>query len=313
MKWLEISVQVESEDASRAVRELFDLYGQGGAVQEQLFLDHNQTVTHAPPIFTVKTYLSLDDDGQRRHTLEGELSKLAEVCAIGPAQFKELEDTDWSNAWRIPHQPQRIGQRFVLKLPEHDYSPAEDDIVVDLEPGMAFGTGLHATTRMCLVCLEELVTPGDRLVDMGTGSGVLSIAAAKLGAASILALDNDSTAVKVARENVALNIVTGTVQIEEGSLEHLAGLQIPPLEGIMVNIIAEVIVDMMKSGLTAFLKPGGWLVASGILAPMERSVRSVFADCGVQITARYEDDGWVTLTGAKGTTGSPSPTRREET
>ena len=298
--WLEISVPVESEEAARSVCQLFDLYGQGGAVQEQTFTEPDPPGTDVPGPLTVKTYLSLDgSDEQRLHVLRRELSRLADLAQIPPARFKKLEDKDWATAWKASFKPQRIGRRIVIKLPEQTVPPAKHDIVIDLEPGLAFGTGLHATTRMCLLRLEELVHPGDSLLDMGTGSGVLTIAAAKLGAAAVLALDHDPTAVAVAKENISRNSVSHTATVEEGSLDYLTRHRIPPVHGMVVNIIADVIVNLMEHDLTCHLKPGGWLVVSGILASAEARVRAAFDKCGMQKIDRYQEEEWITLCGRK--------------
>jgi len=300
VKWLEVCVPVESEEAARAVCELFDACGHGGAVQEQIFQDTRQAPLDGPAPVTIKTYLPVGNNHQHRlQTLERGLSKLAQSHSIPPARIRELAEEDWATVWKSSFRPQHIGRRIVLKLPEQDYSPAEGEVVIDLEPGMDFGTGLHATTRMCLVCLEQLVSPGDCLLDMGTGSGVLAIAAVRLGAGSVLALDNDPTAVAVARENVVRNSVRHAANVEEGSLDYLRDHQVPPLDGIVANIIADVIVDMMESGLAAALKPGGWLVASGIIPPAEARVRAALHKCGMQTADRYQEDDWVTLCGTK--------------
>ena len=300
MKWLEISVPIDSEEAAESVCQLFDLYGEGGAVQEQVFDDQDQLGTGGPAPVTVKTYLPLDgrDEG-RLQVIQTQLSRLSELLYLSPPQLKEWEEKDWATAWRAFFRPQRIGKRIVLKLPEQTYPAATDDVVIDLEPGMAFGTGLHATTRMCLACLEELVQPGDSLLDMGTGSGVLALAAARLGAGEVLALDNDPTAVAVARENVSRNNLDHAIRVEVGSLDCLTSEGTPLLDGIAMNIITEVIVELMEGGLASFLKPGGWLVASGILAPTEGTVRAAFDHCGLLVAARYQEGEWVTLCGKK--------------
>ena len=300
MKWLEICVPIDSEEAAELVCQLFDLYGEGGAVQEQVFADQDQLGTGVPAPVTVKTYLPLDGrDEDRLQAIQTQLSHLSELLHLPPAQLKELEEKDWTTAWKAFFRPQRIGKRIVLKLPEQTYPAATDDVVIDLEPGMAFGTGLHATTRLCLACLEELVQPGDLLLDMGTGSGVLALAAARLGAAEVLALDNDPTAVAVARENVSGNSLNHVIRVEVGSVGYLTSQGIPLLDGIAVNIITEIIVEMMEGGLGSFLKPGGWLVASGILAPTEGTVKAAFDKCGMQVAARYQEEGWVALCGKK--------------
>ena len=291
MNWLEISVQVGDEEAAGAICDLFDRYGQGGAVQEQIFPDECVT----PPI-TVKTYLPVGPVGHRKRcALEKGLSRLATLYPLSVLRFKELREEDWANAWKAWFRPQRIGRHVVVKLPEQDYRPFEDDIVIDLEPGMAFGTGLHPTTRMCLVFLENHVQVGDRVLDMGTGSGILAIAAAKLGAAAVLALDDDPVALHVAHANVSLNGLADAIQVEEGSLAQLAERAGLLVDGISINILAEVIASMAEKGLTSYLKPEGWLVAGGISEEAEPLVRAAFERCGLRISDRSKVEDWVTL------------------
>jgi len=311
LRWLEISVPVHSEEAAESVCEVFDLHG-GGAVQEQVFDDQDQPRAGGPGPVRVKAYLPMDDRcPDRLRTIQTELSTLSERLHIPPPELQELEEKDWTTAWKVHFRPQRIGERIVLKLPEQVYPAASDDVVIDLEPGMAFGTGQHATTRLCLAALEELVQPGDSVLDLGTGSGVLSIAAAKLGAMEVLALDHDPVAVEVARENVARNNVDGAVSVEVGSLDYLASQAIPPFDGIAVNIITETIVELMEGGLATFLKPGGWLVAGGILVPTEGAVTAAFGKCGMSVAARYEEEGWLALCGKKVHDQRPWQTGRE--
>lgn len=313
MKWLEICVSVESEEAATEVCQLFDLYGHGGAVQEQIFGEETQPGDHTTTHITIKTYLPLNgNEEEKRRKLQGELSTLAERYPVTPARFKEVREDDWVSVWKAFFRPQRIGEHLVLKLPEQQYSAAQDDIVIDLEPGMAFGTGLHATTRTCLVYLEQLVRAGDHLLDMGTGSGVLAIAAASLGAGRVLALDSDPVAVAVAGDNISLNGLTDFIDVREGSIEYLLDRQEGVFDGMAVNILAEVIVDMMKRGLASFLEPRGWLIASGILASAESEVRAVFHSCGLQDISRHQQEEWVTLCGVAGPTeASRSPGRGE--
>ncbi len=301
MNWLEVSVRVHDEETAAAICQLFDQHGQGGAVQERILLDEDEAHCHAPPVITVKTYLpsSPADSDESRHALELGLSHLAKVHSLPPAQFRELEEEDWANAWKAYFQPQRIGRRLVLKLAEQDYYPNEGDIVIDLEPGMAFGTGLHSSTRMCLACLEEYVKAGDTVLDMGTGSGILAISAAMLGAGFILALDNDPIAVQAARGNVCLNGLDNVIQVEQGSLATLSEASYGLLNGITINILADVIANMVEKGLTSHLKPDGWLIAGGIVQESEAMLRAVFKKRGLHVRARSQEDDWVTLCAVK--------------
>ncbi|NIN68020.1 MAG: methyltransferase, partial [Anaerolineae bacterium] len=251
MNWLEISVEVDDDESAEVVGRLFDDWGHGGAVHEQLLFDEQRVIHGGSPVTMVKTYLPLIlGHEERRLHLEKELLRLAEQYPLTHPQFRELEEQDWATAWRSYFQPQRIGERLVFKLPDQNIPALNDHIVIDLEPGMAFGTGLHATTRMCLLCLEELVRDGESVLDMGTGSGILAMAAARLGARRVLALDSDPTAVRVARNNVSMNRLTEIVEVQEGSLDSLAGMPRPSCDGITINIVAEVIANMTEKGLT---------------------------------------------------------------
>jgi ribosomal protein L11 methyltransferase len=297
--WMEISVQVGSEKAAEVVTALFDRYGRGGAVCEQVY-EGNGEVPNAAPLTTVKTFLSTSEgDLQRLDSLKKELSGVAARCRCAPAQIRELAEEDWATAWKAFFRPQRIGRRFVVKLPEQSFPSDQDQLLIDLEPGMAFGTGLHATTRMCLVCLEELVEPGQHILDMGTGSGILAIGAAKLGARHVLALDHDPIAVATARENVALNGLAEVIEVREGSLKHLTSEDLRRFDGILLNILADVIMGMLQAGITSFLKPGGWLVASGILASAQGRVAPFFREKGLKIVQRYQEQEWVTLSAVR--------------
>ncbi|NIN64254.1 MAG: methyltransferase domain-containing protein [Anaerolineae bacterium] len=300
MNWLEISVEVDDDESAKVVGRLFDDWGQGGAVHEQLLLDEQRVSNGGSTVTTVKTYLPLiHGHEERRLRLEKELLRLAEDYPLTPPQFRELEEQDWASAWKSYFQPQRIGERLVFKLPEQNIPALHDEIVIDLEPGMAFGTGLHATTRMCLVYLEELVRNGDSVLDVGTGSGILAMAAARLGAGRVLALDSDPTAVRVARNNVSMNHLREIVEVQEGSLDSLAGMPRLSWDGITINIVAEVIANMTEKGLTTWLKPAGWLIAGGIVDAAEPMVRTVLEGCGMQITARHQVEDWVTLCAVK--------------
>lgn len=312
MKWLEISVQVDDEETAAPVCALFDLYGQGGSVEERILVDQHQSDERIPPPLTLKTYLPLNGTHHKnRRALEDGLCHLAEVYPLLAPTFRELDDQDWANAWRAHFQPQRVGQKLIFKLPEQDFDPGQDDLLIDLEPGMAFGTGLHPTTRMCLLCLEELLRPEDTVLDMGTGSGIQAIAAARLGAARVLALDNDPGAVRVASMNVSLNGLVDVVEVKEGSLSRLAETSIAPLDGIIVNIVAEVIAHMIENGLSSYLKSQGWLIAGGIIDSSEAMVRTKFEKYGVHVIARHQEEEWITLCATNGRAPTGSHLTRE--
>ena len=222
MSWLELFVEVDNE-AVEAVSELLARYGyNGGVVVEPAWTPGGEGPEFsydATRPAVLRTYLPLDAQAEDvRQRIEQALWHLGQMRPIGKLQTRTLEEEDWANAWKQHYRVLRVGERTVV-VPswlQHEAQPG--DVVLHLDPGMAFGTGLHPTTQLCLRLLERYVQPGQRVLDIGTGSGILAIAAAKLGAGPVLALDNDPVAVTVAAENIERNGVGATVQAAEGSL-----------------------------------------------------------------------------------------------
>jgi ribosomal protein L11 methyltransferase len=209
MTWLELSVTVDQE-AAESVSELLARYGyNGGVVVDQPFKPGDEgpefEYDTARPV-TLRTYLPVDEQSEEtRARIEQALWHLGQMRPVGPLQVQQLEEEDWANAWKRHYGVQRIGARTVIVPSWLDYEPQPHEVVLHLDPGMAFGTGLHPTTQLCVRLLEQHVRPGQRTLDLGAGSGILAIAAAKLGARPVLALDNDPIAVDATVENVARN------------------------------------------------------------------------------------------------------------
>jgi len=210
-------------------------------------------------------------------------------------QVRELKEEEWAEAWKAHYEPQHIGRRLVVSPSWQTYA-SDGEVVITLDPGMAFGTGLHPTTRMCLEALEEHLSRGVRVLDVGTGSGILAIAAAKLGASAVLALDTDPLAVKIARENVLANGVRKTVEAKEGSLEMAKGAL---FDLIVVNILARTIADLIEKGLLDHLKPEGLLIAAGIMASEEDETRKTLRERGLKELSPLQKGDWVTLIGRR--------------
>ncbi len=205
--------------------------------------------------------------------------------------MKSVADEDWSENWKKYYKPFRIGSRLVVKPTWEPYAAKPGDLVIELDPGMAFGTGTHETTNMCMQLLEKHLQDGMRVMDVGTGSGILAIAAAKLGAKDVLAIDIDPDAVKVARENVALNAVDGHVRVVVGDL---CKGETMPCELAVANIVADAIC-MLAGPLTRHLQRNGLLIGSGIIREREQDVLLAAEKAGYAVYDRIEKGEWVAL------------------
>lgn len=319
MTWLELSVSVDHE-AVESVSALLAQYGYGGGV----VVEPAWTPGGEGPEFSydpsrpalLRTYLPLDERAEDvRQRVEQALWHLGQMRPVGPLQVRTLEEEDWANAWKQHYHVLRVGRRTVI-VPswlEHEAQP--DDVILHLDPGMAFGTGLHPTTQLCLRLLEDYVRPGQRILDLGAGSGILAIAAAKLGGGPVLALDNDPVAVQVAAENVARNGVADQVTAAEGSLgagtamghwltgdfgdEAARETPAPPpsaaeFDLIAANLIARVLV-ILAADIAAALAPGGTLISSGIIDTREPEVVAAFEAAGLRQLERHVEGEWVAL------------------
>lgn len=310
---IEIAVDVDPE-AAEVVSELFNRYNGGdyaadsaageasggGAVIEATGMTEEYAPIPGQYRLVVKTYIKPGARGaQIRRQIEEGLWRLSLLYPIPEAQIRTLREEDWAHAWKKFYHPLRIGRRVVLKPTWETFAARPDDIIIELDPGMAFGTGLHPSTRLCIAALEELVRPGDAVLDVGTGSGVLALVAVKLGAGHVLATDIDTLAVQVARENAQLNHIPldGRVQIEVGSLPQG---QDGRFQVIVANILAEVLADLLvgKYGdprLAAPLAAGGHLILAGILNERTQLVVDAAAPQGLRLVNRLEEGDWVAL------------------
>lgn len=301
MKWLELSVAVDHESVE-AVAEVFARAGHNhGVVIEPAWLPNDAEPGEADAArpylinpdepMTLRTYLALDEHAPAtRQRIAEALWHLGQLGTVGELSARTLDDEDWENVWKQYYHIQHIGERTVIVPSWQSYEPAPGNIVLSLDPGMAFGTGLHPTTRLCLSLLERFCAPGQRLLDVGTGSGILAIAAAKHAVSSVLARDIDMRAVEIARENSALNHVDQCIVVECGALvpEH------EQYDVVVANIIAGVLIDG-ATALASALMPSGVLIASGILVEREHEVIAVFESAGLAIQERHQEDEWIAL------------------
>lgn len=273
-------------EAAEAVCELFDRYG-GGAVVEISVSGPGEARERAPRA-VVRTYLR-PDDVEARAKIEIGLWHLAQIHPIPEAAVRPLAAANWAEAWKAHYTPQRIGRRILIVPSWLESESVPDDLVLRLDPGMAFGTGLHPTTRLCLVALEELVAPGDRVLDVGTGSGILALAAARLGAGTVVACDIDPAAAEAARANAQANGLR--VQVVMGSLDAVP----PGVSAVVVaNLLAGIVRDL-ATPLASRVAPGGVLIASGILEDQVSEVDAALGGAGLIRVGLDQTDDWVAL------------------
>ncbi len=294
--WLELS-SVSEPEAADAVAEVFGRVGRGVAIDQPIkdapdgdggWIDPDRNVV-------VKTYIPVDEESEeKRRLLEEAAWHLGRLRHVEPLQTRVIAEEDWANAWKRFFFPHRVGKRIVIVPSWRRRARGPDDLVIRLDPGMAFGTGLHPTTRMCLTFLEELVQPGDNVFDFGCGSAILSIAAARLGAEHIEAVDVDSIAVEVARENARRNKVARKIHIRKATVEP--GVPVPgaPFDVVAANISAFILKNAVE-GLFAATKPGGPVVLSGVLASAAPDVQATYEAAGWRhIETRVEGD-WTAI------------------
>ncbi|MDR3580247.1 MAG: 50S ribosomal protein L11 methyltransferase [Oryzomonas sp.] len=297
--WLEVACELPNELADILAEYLAGVSGAGVCV-ENLNVDafSPSEIAHSP-LTTVKAYFRASDDMDARLAeISAFLDDLAAVnpgLSIARPSVTTVKSEDWSTSWKANFKPLRIGRRLLIVPSWEQAEAGPDDIVLSLDPGMAFGTGGHETTRLCLERLETVLlnrpsTPPASVLDLGTGSGILAMAAARLGAGRVCAVDIDPEAVEVARENLAINGLTERIECSATPLETLSG----PFDVILANILAEELVRLAPQ-LTSRLAGGGVLILSGILAEKEAFVRSGFAAQPLAYLETAHQGEWVAM------------------
>jgi ribosomal protein L11 methyltransferase len=295
-EWLELMTSVEAE-AVESVSAVFAEFGQGVAIEQVVESSRDGDVVTLPadaPVL-IKTYLPVRDPStaERRAHIEKGVWALGRLRQVGPLQVRTLREADWANAWKEYFFVHRVGQRTVIvpSWRQAEYEAGPDDVVLLLDPGMAFGTGLHPTTRLCLLAAESLATPGMRVIDVGAGSGILSIAAAKLGAAHVAAVEIEPVAAGVCLENVIRNDVGDIVSVRTGTLD---GPPDAPYDLVLANITIATLLQLHPL-LWQQLRPGGMAVLSGVLDERAAELVGVLEVAGWQYVRTEQEQDWVAL------------------
>lgn len=296
--WSEIKIEVPAE-LGEVIAEAFQDEGAGGVVYddpeilEKIVLHHDEFFgkeLHGsiPDRFGLRVYYPVDDRlGERIERLKNVIGKILGHSPV--FELKQVQEDDWAEAWKSYFKPEHIG-KIVIKPSWEEYSQLKDELVIELDPGMAFGTGTHPTTRLCLKLLPEVVTNRTEVLDLGTGSGILALAAAKLGASKIVATDIDPLAIKVAQENINRNNAEGLIQVYESNLleRSLASKFNLVVANIITNVILQVIPNLDK-----VLEPNGIFLASGIIEERFPEVKFALEQHGFTLDKCLIEDGWV--------------------
>ena len=295
MRWLELSVEADLE-AVEAVSEILGRVSAGTAVRPtRLVRDPADELVARPDLEAPYVVTAHVAGNAAPETIEGTERALWHLQAfglghVGALRVRQVDDVDWATAWRDHYVPQRIGR--LLIVPSWLDEPIDEEALrIVLDPGMAFGTGLHPTTRGCLLALQELEPMPDAVLDVGCGSGILGLAALRLGAEHVDAIDTDADAVRATADNAARNALDGQLHATRGTLPDVPGRRYGL---VLANLVAAVLVDLAPR-LAAHLAPGGTLIAGGIIEPRAAEVIDAFARAGLAALERRDEGEWVTL------------------
>ena len=299
MKWLELCVDVPPEFVV-PISHIFYKYGYGGVSIESPadFNPDEGEVAPVPETFSVRTYIPKDDSTDaRRANIEIGVKLINHLHPIEPLKETEIKDEDWETNWKQYFHPIRVGRKLVICPTWQEHASLRDDVIIFLDPGMAFGTGHHPTTRMCMELLEDTIVGGEKIIDLGCGSGILSVTAVKLGALSSIGFEIESNASKVAKENCVLNGVDESVEVFNSTLPDYRYSE-GDFDLALANISAKVIIELADH-LTKGLRSGGKLILSGVLENALEDVRDVFEPLGVVFEKVMTDSDWTAVLATK--------------
>lgn len=303
MKWIAAKVIVDAESFERAeelISSLFEELGLSGVVVEDPDLEPpegwGEDALPKPEHHSVTGYFPQNDSlASNRLKLEQGLAAMKQTqgvfCHI---LYREVDEEDWAESWKAYFWPEKITDILVVKPTWREYTPAEGEMIIEIDPGMAFGTGTHPTTAMCARMIQDYLKPGDAFLDVGTGSGILMVAAARLGASRLFGTDMDSLACEIARKNLLLNHINpDRFCVKSGNLVDTVT---ETFELISANILSEVVL-MLLDDVQQALVPGGILICSGIIEANQDKVVDKMKATGFRILDVRRKEGWVAIAG----------------
>lgn len=300
-EWVEITVENLDGEGAEAVTEALRRYVHQGVAVEQP-LPHEIWPEELPspgsgPL-VVRAYIPNNDSAEEiQEKIARALGYLRMMYPVPEPSFRTVEEEDWADAWKQHYHPVRIGTRLLIKpawIDEGQVEIGDEDIVIEMDPGMAFGTGTHPTTQLCLQACEWFARPATSMVDLGAGSGILAIAAAKLGCYKCLAVEIDEVACRAAEENVARNGVADIVSVLHGSLDSLQGTA-RHHDWAIANLTARIILDMAPKGLQHVVWPGGKFIFSGIIDEQAEEVINALDGIGLETLGQRQMGDWIML------------------
>lgn len=321
MRWFEVTVHTTEEAVEMISNFIHELGAGGVSIEESGTLNKPRDTSlgqwYELPLndipegrAVIKGYFAEGTDmDEVMNVLKSRVAELSDydIDTGNPVyECNEVDDEDWANNWKQYFKPIRIGERLTIKPTWEPYEPDSDELIIELDPGMAFGTGTHATTSLCLKTLEKYVAEGDDVIDVGTGSGVLAIAAAKLGARQVLAVDLDPVAVSSATENTRLNGLEDRIQVMQSDLlgvmkasESGDGINVNvPVKIVVANILAEIILLFLQD-VHDVLQTGGLYVISGIITAKEQAIDEALTALNFEILEKSYDGEWVVFVARK--------------
>jgi ribosomal protein L11 methyltransferase len=298
IRWIKVQFTVSDGELAEALSDLLGRFVSNGVAVEAVteFDQHNQELIPTGKL-SVSGYLPVDDHiEETRQKLEEALWHMGQIAQLPEPVYTEIHDQDWMAAWKKHYTPIAVGEKLLVLPAWQDPKANETRTIIRINPAMAFGTGTHPTTQLILTLLEEYVQPGEPLLDIGCGSGILSIAALKLGATHAVAVDVDRASVVSTKENADLNDLSAELlEIDKGSVaEVLSGrysYQQAPL--VLVNILAKIILRLFDDGLADLVSPGGTLLLSGILEHQEKEMRQKAEQYGFTFLERCSQGDWI--------------------